>query len=312
MYRVIRPLCAPIFLFLLTIGVAPFLMLGAPAALAQAAKSDQESAFDAAKELGTIDAWNAFLKSYPTGFHADLARAYVKNINTQQAGANTPATPEVTTSSSRVGERPCSELKTLRSEKNTEPTAISFVNNSGMYRSISWITYDGKLQDFGGLNPGEHKTIETFRTHPWMIATGPGDCLQIFLPAAEPATVSLLRLAADNPPPSRPPVTKSAPPPKKPPPVTRRITCAENYKLVNGGCVLVQNCGAIPYRSAEGDCYCKKGYNRVNGRCVWPISKKSGFEIAPWKKPGCSTWQAQCKQGNTKSCVKFEETCQVN
>ncbi len=37
-------------------------------------------AFDAAKELGTVEAWNAFLKAFPDGFFADLARAYVKKL----------------------------------------------------------------------------------------------------------------------------------------------------------------------------------------------------------------------------------------
>lgn len=40
-----------------------------------------KEAFQAAKELGTVDAWNAFLESYPTGFQADLARAYLKKLS---------------------------------------------------------------------------------------------------------------------------------------------------------------------------------------------------------------------------------------
>ena len=39
-----------------------------------------KEAFEAAKELGTTAAWNAFLESYPTGFHADLARAYLEKL----------------------------------------------------------------------------------------------------------------------------------------------------------------------------------------------------------------------------------------
>jgi hypothetical protein len=39
-----------------------------------------KEAFEAAKELGTADAWDAFLASYPAGFHADLARAYLKKL----------------------------------------------------------------------------------------------------------------------------------------------------------------------------------------------------------------------------------------
>jgi hypothetical protein len=46
----------------------------------------EREAFDAAKELGTIEAWEAFLNNYPTGFRADLARAYVKRIASEPAG----------------------------------------------------------------------------------------------------------------------------------------------------------------------------------------------------------------------------------
>ena len=40
----------------------------------------EKGAFESAKELGTIEAWQAFLTNYPSGFHADLARAYVKKL----------------------------------------------------------------------------------------------------------------------------------------------------------------------------------------------------------------------------------------
>ena len=49
--------------------------------VAAAAESvSAKEAFEAAKELGTAAAWNAFLESYPTGFHADLARAYLEKL----------------------------------------------------------------------------------------------------------------------------------------------------------------------------------------------------------------------------------------
>jgi hypothetical protein len=94
-------------------------------------------------------------------------------------------------SSARAGQRPCSEAKSLRSLHSREPTAITFVNSSGMYRALHWVDFRGQTKDYAGLNPGERKTIDTFRTHPWMITTGPGDCLYLIMPAAEPATVQL-------------------------------------------------------------------------------------------------------------------------
>lgn len=307
------------------LGAVTLASIGSPA-LAQAQDEPQsagsggednaKSAFESAKELGTPEAWNAFLGSYPDGFYADLARAYLKKAPEGQR----PATPEVIAapapSSARAAERICAERDRLRSHHSKEPTTITFVNASGMYRSILWIDFDGNLKDYGGLNSGEEIVLKTFRTHPWMIATGPGDCLQIFLPAAEPSVVELVRLDADNAS-SRPERSsvktyekpKQIQKPKPTPP--KKLVCGKNYKLKNGRCVLLQNCGKNAYRSAEGDCYCKKGYVMTGGKCRWP-QDKNGFEVAPWKKQGCSGLQARCNKGDGPACMKYEETCQVN
>jgi hypothetical protein len=174
-----------------------------------------------------------------------------------------------------------------------------------MYRAIAWIDFKGNCKEYGGLNDGEQMTLDTYRTHPWVIATGPGDCLQIFMPAAEPGSAELHRLAAGDGP------TKSEKPKKKRAAEKKPIKCAENYKLQKGECVVMQNCGKNAYRSPEGDCYCSKGYNMVGGKCVWPHDK-NGFEIAPKKKSGCKGLQSQCSQGNGNACMKYEEKCQVN
>jgi uncharacterized protein YecT (DUF1311 family) len=58
-------------------------------ALAEDAAAEKE-AFEAAKELGTVEAWDAFLSNHPSGFYADLARAYVKKLAGEPA-ASAPA-----------------------------------------------------------------------------------------------------------------------------------------------------------------------------------------------------------------------------
>ena len=45
----------------------------------------EREAYDAAKELGTIEAWEAFLENFPDGFRADLARAYVNRLGSEGA-----------------------------------------------------------------------------------------------------------------------------------------------------------------------------------------------------------------------------------
>lgn len=279
-----------------------------------AKKSEVVAAFESAKELGTADAWNAFLANYPKGFHADLARAYLKKMSNAAPGSAPGAA--VTPAANVAEELSCSEVGSLRSVKSEVPARVTFVNTSGMYRSISWIDGKGGFKDFGGLNSGEQLTIDTFVTHPWMIATGPGDCLQVFRPVAGSSTVELHRLAADDGP-SASPAKGSNKPPAKPvektqtKPATKTPSCGKNFKLSKGKCVAIQNCGKNAYRSSSGVCRCNKNYEMRGGKCQWKTDK-NGFEVAPWKKPGCSSLQAQCNQGNGSACMKYEENCQVN
>jgi hypothetical protein len=65
-------------------------------AFAESAGVSEGEAFEAAKSLGTVEAWDAFLSNYPTGFHADLARAYVKKLTEgTQAPSPSPTAPAV-------------------------------------------------------------------------------------------------------------------------------------------------------------------------------------------------------------------------
>jgi hypothetical protein len=47
-----------------------------------------KEAFEAARTLGTIDGWNAFLATFPTGFYAEFARAHIKGL-----GGEGPSAP---------------------------------------------------------------------------------------------------------------------------------------------------------------------------------------------------------------------------
>ncbi len=54
----------------------------------------EKEAFESAKELNTIEGWEAFLKNYSTGFRADLARAYVKRLSENLGGQEKVTTPQ--------------------------------------------------------------------------------------------------------------------------------------------------------------------------------------------------------------------------
>lgn len=62
-------------------------------AVAASDEDAEKEAFEAAKALGTVEAWDAFLTHYPNGFRADLARAYVKKLADQPQAAPSPSPP---------------------------------------------------------------------------------------------------------------------------------------------------------------------------------------------------------------------------
>lgn len=86
-------------------AVALSIAAPAPADAQSGDAAVESSAFDSAKELGTLEAWEAFLKAYPKGFYADLARAYVRKIGASPKPDPKPS-KTVTTPASPVPEKP--------------------------------------------------------------------------------------------------------------------------------------------------------------------------------------------------------------
>jgi VHL beta domain len=192
---------------------------GAAAPSKRTAKASTEAskneAFEAAKELGTIEAFEAFLANYASGFHADLARAYIKKLG-GAAPAQKPAVAASLPSSALDPERlgpmaspiskspnpktrarkpypaklPCSDRSNMRSAKYQIPSKITFVHYSGARRDIYWIDYAGRHHNFITLKAGQQATVDTFLTHPWMVTDASGNCIEILLPRPIPASVS--------------------------------------------------------------------------------------------------------------------------
>jgi hypothetical protein len=247
-------------------------------------KTPEKDAFNSAKELGTADAWNAFLTNYPSGFHADLARAYLKKLTDQpvQAGAtdaNTQGRPSVIAArssarnSGSTKEISCKERTEVRSRNSDKPANVTFVNTSGMHRAIIWLDFKGEPTDYAALNSGEQVTIDTYVTHPWMIATGPGDCLQIFMPGAGDSTVVLERVSADD-------------PPKK---TSAEKTCPKGTVLKSGSCVSTKK---TPLEYARESCKetggywtgktCKASKNAKQGKCQPGYAWSSDAGACQW------------------------------
>jgi hypothetical protein len=160
--------------------------------------SSEKEAFESAKELGTVEAWDAFLAIFPTGFHADLARAYVKKL----AGPATPppaAAPSAAVAAAASGpaaqELPCADAGKFKSKQSDKSAKIRFVNESGATLIIQWIDFKGALKEYGELQPGAEMIQETFLTHPWIAAYQEGSCRQLFLPGDG---VSIARLLPED------------------------------------------------------------------------------------------------------------------
>ena len=123
LFLAIRGLVAGLALVLLPLNTGDGLSWRYAAAVAQAAATSEKEAFEAAKELGTVEAWDAFLSNYPNGFHADLARAYVKKLAAPTAAPVVSAAPDAALGKP-ADERPCKEAAKLKSKQSDEPAKV--------------------------------------------------------------------------------------------------------------------------------------------------------------------------------------------
>jgi len=133
------------------------------------------------------------------------------------------------------------------------------------------------------MNDGEDLTLDTFLTHPWMIADGPGNCIEIVMPHAGARGVTLTNPgAAATPAPPPPPVEKKkAAAPK----------CRSRSVLIDGKCVLKRDAAT----------YCGPGYRLQGGKCVHGyVAPKPQIRFPTWqlkgRKHGCPpglAWNAQ-------------------
>ncbi len=240
----------------------------------------EKEAFDSAKELGTVEAWEAFIANYPSGFRADLARAYIKKLGSaNEPAAAPPASTSVNTLIAEA-DASCKDRTKLRSQNSKTPTKLTFINRSGAMRGILWLDFDGLPKDYANLQDREQVTLDTFMTHPWMVTDGPGNCLRIVFPQSGGSVVELGSGGAAT-------IVKTAPATQEAPakkPVAKKVTgCEEGFKLVKGKCKRItstetpQGCPAgtkpvpetdncVPITSNKSAC--GKGQIRVEGKCM--------------------------------------------
>lgn len=251
----------------------------------------EKEAFESAKELGTAAAWEAFLSNYASGFHADLARAYLKKLQDGDAKnaaaapkSNAQALGPVLSSISKApdsktlaeipypAQRSCDERANLRSESYATPAKITFVHYSGPSRDVYWLDYAGQGQNMITIKPGQQTTVDTFVTHPWMITDASGTCIEIVLPRPVPSVVRFGEPAEPQ---------KSA----------KEVKCRSGYLKIDGKCI----------RKQDAASYCGPGYRLQGNKCVQgykpppPQAQRPAWQIEAIKK-GCKPgqgWNAQ-------------------
>jgi hypothetical protein len=92
-----------------------------------------------------------------------------------------------------AGDVSCAKQQSLRSQKSSTATSMTFVNKTPAARIVMWIDFNGSPQQYSILGPGERFNVDTFMTHPWLITDGPGNCIDIFMPTKKARTVNLTR-----------------------------------------------------------------------------------------------------------------------
>lgn len=341
----------------------------------------EKAAFESAKELGTVEAWNAFLASYPSGFHADLARAYIKKLGDDskardpsvsgrnvtfveyqagvfvkngpdtwveqkkaggdalrfketsrsddevklfdkrrkvhislriahgeiwyalsdaplsklydivavRGGADVAPPPPIPTAAPALPKKAatkvsCRRLGKIRSKYSNRPAKITFVNNSGMYRSILWLDFKGRPKEYANLNAGEQVTLDTYLSHPWMVTDGPGNCIQIALPRSGASVVKLGRV-------------KAAKPTKKKKKTVKKRRCAKGRMLIEGKCIKRQDAAS----------FCGPGYRVEGNKCV------QGYR-PPKPQKQLPSWQLEAIQKGCKPGLAWnpQEGCHEN
>lgn len=113
----------------------------------------EKEAFESAKELNTIEGWEAFLNNYSTGFRADLARAYVKRLS------GNPADQEKITNPKSKAKQPTLSMLDMGAAKSSWFTGRRMVSREGLSlhtarvraRGVELVTYCKDNNMSGGL-----------------------------------------------------------------------------------------------------------------------------------------------------------------
>lgn len=290
---------------LLPLFLAAAVVISPPATMAQG-NSNERAAFESAKELGTPEAFNAFLSNYSTGFYADLARAYLNKLSGAAAAGTPPATaPNPPAPSAMFPGVTGFNLVMARHAggafvKNGPDTWVEQNSiGTGTFRFKEVGRTDAEVLLFDHSRT-VYLGLDTIQGIVWYSdAAQPRRPLYQIIDARA-GFVS----AAQRHPPAAAPVNPSPPYASYP---KRATGCEEGQRLVNGRCQRIragekpQGCpkGTVPVPETD-DCRpirrkvvtCKRGYLKIDGKCI----KKN--EAAGYCGPGYRAKGGKCVPGS--------------
>jgi VHL beta domain len=86
---------------------------------------------------------------------------------------------------------PCSQEGILSSQSSVDKTPVRFVNQSSTAVRIYWLDYEGERQLVDRILPSQEGVQETWRTHPFVVASLNDKCVQIVRAGAYPMRVTI-------------------------------------------------------------------------------------------------------------------------
>lgn len=219
--------------------------------------AQEREAFESTKELGTAAAWDAFLTNYPSGFHADLARAYVKKLKAappmrapQVAGNPGVNGFDVTSVDYGGGVFLMNGATTWVEQRRAGGDALRFVET---FRSEREVRLFDKRRNV-------HVTLD-ITGGTILSASGSAPLKKLYDIVAVQGGGGAAAFTAPPPPAAITPVQA---------PARIQPKCGNNFQLSKGKCVPIQNCGRNASRNSKGVCHCKKGFVNRNGACERP------------------------------------------
>lgn len=268
-----------------------------PSAHAQGANPSERAAFESAKELGTAAAFDAFLANYPSGFYADLARAYQKKLG--GANAAVPSAAPLAPAQRFPGVTGFNLVSAYHSAgvflKNGPDSWVEqFTNGAPVFRFKEVGRTDREVQLFD-RSRSVYIGLDVTQAIIWY-----SDSSQPRRPLYE-ITRAEAGAAATAP-------AAAAPYGSYPKPAPRATGCEEGWRQVNGQCVKIRagekpggcppgthpvpetdNC--VPIKKVRKPLRCKSGYIKLEGKCI------RRNEAASYCGPGYRPQGGKCVPG---------------